>query len=237
MKAKHWTALAVALGLMLVGTTALSQTGAMPTVTPGAPPSTVAVPAAPTLTLTIAAPTEVQIDATATGADAQLVLLSNGSTVVEDSDGGEGVNARIITFLAPGTYEVQVWEWRGGAMSANVSAMALPPLTPVGAIAPGAPPVVANAPAGDSNRAASAEVTLTIAAAGNYTIDAIGPATGCDSQLVVIRDNAEVGRDSDSGDANNARWTGPLTPGTYGVRVYDWLNRACTINVSAAPAP
>ena len=173
----------------------------------------------------------------ATGADAQLVLLLNGSTVLEDSDGGDGVNARIITFVTPGTYEVQVWEWRGGAMTANVSAMVLPPLTPAATIVPGAPPASVNAPAGDSNRASSAEVTLTIATAGNYTIDAVGPATGCDSQLVIVAQNAEVARDSDSGDANNARWTGPLTPGTYGVRVFDWINRACTIAVSATPAP
>lgn len=237
MTKKHWTAIAAALGLTAVGGTALSQTAPPATIAPGAPPATVAVPAAPTLTLTIAAPSEIQIDAMATGADAQLVLLQNGATVLEDSDGGDGVNARIITFVAPGTYEVQVWEWRGGAMTANVSAMVLPPLTPAGAITPGAPPVVVNAPAGDSPRASSAEVTLTIATAGNYTIDAVGPASGCDSQLVVVGQNAEVGRDSDSGDANNARWTGPLTPGTYGVRVYDWINRACTITVSAAPAP
>jgi hypothetical protein len=234
MKRKNWIALAVAVGLTLVGGTALSQAGLA--ITAGGPPVTASVPAAPTLTLTIATPSEVQIDATSTGADAQLVLTGPGVTV-EDSDGGDGVNARIITFLAPGTYEVQVWEWRGGAMTANVAAMVLPPLTAAATITPGAPPAPVTAPAGDSNRASSAEVTVTIATAGNYTIDAVGPATGCDSQLVIVRDNAEVGRDSDSGDENNARWTGPLTPGTYGVRVYDWINRACAINVSVTPAP
>lgn len=237
MKRNSWTALAVALGLTLIGATAFSQTAAMPTIAPGAPASTVAVPAPSTLTLTIAAPAEIQIDATASNGDAEMALRQNGSVLEHASAGGGGSNPRIITFVAPGTYELQVWEARRSAMTASVSAMALPPLVPVGTITPGAPAVVANAPAGNADRAASAEVTLTIATAGNYTIDAIGPGTGCDAQLVVVGNNAEVGHDSDSGDESNARWTGPLTPGTYGIRVHDWIHRACTINVTVAAAP
>lgn len=236
MNKKNWMAVLVAGALLGAGGTALSQVGGPTPITPGAPPSNASVPASPSLTLTLAAPTEVQIDAVSTnGTDAQLVLLSGESVLVEDGDSGDGVNARIVTFLAPGTYAVQVWEWHHNAMTATVAAMALPPLTPAAAIAPGAPPAVVNTPASDNNRGASAEVTLTIAAAGNYTIDAVSP--GFDAQLVLIQNSAEVGRDSDSGGNNNARWTGPLTPGTYGVRVYDWLNRAAPITVTVAPAP
>ena len=237
MKKKHWTAIAVASGLTLIGGTALSQTGALPALTPGAPATIVAVPAPSALPLTIAAPTEIQIDATASVGDADMALRLNGSVVEHASGGGGGSNPRIIMFAAPGSYELQVWEARRGALTASVSAIALPPLVPVGVIAPAAPPLTVNAPSGNADRAASAEVTLTIATAGNYTIDAIGPATGCDAKLVLVGNNTEVGHDSDSGDGSNARWTGPLTPGTYGIRVFDWVHRACVINVSVAAAP
>lgn len=236
MSKKNWMAVLVAGALLGAGGTALSQVGGPTPITPGTPPSNAAVPAAPSLPLTISAPTEVQIDAISTnGTDAQLVLLSGDSVLTEDADSGDGVNARIITFLAPGSYAVQVWEWHHNAMTATVSAVALPPIPPAAAIAPGAPPAVVTTPASDHMRGASAEVSLTISAPGNYTIDAVSP--GFDAQLMIIRDNAEVGRDSDSGGNNNARWTGPLTPGTYGVRVFDWLNRAAPITVTVAPAP
>lgn len=206
------------------------------TLTLGAPAVPVVVAASPGVTFTVATSAEYQIDVSGPEPlDAQLMLFLNGSYVTSDSDSGEGVNARLVQFLAPGTYEIRPTEWRHRAMNASVTLLALPPLAPVGATTPGGPPVVVNAPAGDTDRASAGEVTLTIATAGNYRIDALGPT--CDSQMVLIQNGAEVTRDSDSGENNNAQVTTMLSPGTYSVRVYDWVHRACAITVSAAPAP
>lgn len=202
----------------------------------GAPAVPVNVPAMPGVTFTVATSAEYQIDVTSPEPmDAQLILFLNGSYVTSDSDSGDGVNARLVQFLAPGTYEIRASEWRHRATTASVTLLALPPLAPVGATTPGGPPVVVNAPTGDTDRASAGEVTLTIATAGNYRIDALGPT--CDSQIVLIQNGAEVTRDSDSGENNNAQVTTMLSPGTYSVRVYDWVHRACAITVSAAPAP
>jgi hypothetical protein len=163
--------------------------------------------------------------------DAQLLLYQGDSLITQDSDSGSGVDARIVTFLAPGTYQVRVMEWRGRAMSARVQAQVLPPMTPVAQIAPGAPPTVINTPQGDSARAASAEASLTIATPGNYRLDATSSG---DAELMIIQAGAIVAQDSDSGDGTNAQITRQLAPGTYTLRVRDYGNRASAITVTVA---
>ena len=222
----------VALGLAAAGTAA-AQTALAP-IAEGAPPSTLQVPAAPSATLTIAQPTEVQIDAMGAPMDAQLYLYSNGSLVTQDGDSGDGVDARIVTFLMPGTYEARVSEWQGRPMTVRVSAQQLAPMTPVASIAPGAPPAVVNAPQGDSARNASVEITLTIAAPGNYRIDATDPSGQFDPELMLIQGSQLLQQDSDSGGNRAAQIVRQLTPGTYTLRVRDWINRACAITVTAA---
>jgi hypothetical protein len=199
---------------------------------PGAPATTLEVPASPTFQFTTTAPAEYQIDATGTP-DIQLLVLQGGNVVAEDSDSGDGTNARVVAFLAPGTYEARVYEWRGRAMTGAVQVTQLEPLAPAGTIAPNGQPQVVSTPAGEYRRAASAELTLTVARAGNYRIDATtASGAGRDAELTLHRDGVVVAEDSDSGDGNNAQITRQLEPGQYRVRVRDWVNRAAAISVS-----
>lgn len=214
--------------LLLVGASvAFAQT--LPTVAIGAPPTPAPAPAAPSLTLTLAAPAEVQIDAMGSPMDAQLMLYQGDSLIVEDSDSGDGVDAQIVRFLAAGTYDVRVVEWRGRAMSTRVSAVLLAPMTPVATLAPGAPPTIVAVPAGPSPRASSAEVTLTIAAPGSYRLDATSDG---DAELMIIQNSAVVAQDSDTGEGTNAQIVQTLTPGNYTLRVRDYSNRASNITVT-----
>jgi hypothetical protein len=219
---------AVVVPLTLTGAAvAVAQT--LPALTIGAPPTTVTAPAAPSLTLTLPAAAEVQLDAMGAPMDAQLLLMQGDSLITQDSDSGEGVDARIVTFLAPGTYQARVMEWRGRAMSARVQAQILPPMTPAARLAPGAPPTVIQTPQGDSPRAASAEATLTVAAPGNYRLDATSSG---DAELMIIQNAAIVAQDSDTGEGTNAQITRQLAPGVYTLRVRDYGNRASAITVT-----
>jgi hypothetical protein len=177
-------------------------------------------------------PGEYQIDATGTP-DVQLLVLQGDRVVAEDSDSGEGTNARVVAFLAPGSYEARVFEWRGRALSGATQATALDLLSPAGAIAPNGAAQTVSTPAGEYRRAASAELTLDIATASNYRIDATTPSdAGRDAELLIHRDGVVVAEDSDSGDANNAQIVRQLEPGQYRVRVRDWVNRQAQISVT-----
>jgi hypothetical protein len=202
------------------------------TLVPGAPPSVIEVPAAPALTFTVERAAEYQIDGMGTP-DVQLLVLRDGNLVAEDSDSGDGTNARVVAFLAPGAYEARISEWRGRALSGQAQVQALELLAPVGTIAPNGRPQVVEAPAGDMRRAASAELTLDIRQAGNYRIDATTAGdAGRDAELLIHRDGAVVAEDSDTGEGNNAQITRQLEPGQYRVRVRDWVNRAASISVT-----
>jgi hypothetical protein len=202
------------------------------TLVPGAPASTVEVPAVPAFNFTTTAPGEYQIDGTGTP-DVQLLVLSNGSLVAEDSDSGDGTNARVVAFLAPGTYEARVYEWRGRALTGAAQVTQLELLAPAGSVAPNGRPQAVSTPAGEYRRAASAELTLDVARAGNYRIDATTESgAGRDAELMIHRDGAVVAEDSDSGDENNAQITHQLEPGQYRIRVRDWVNREAQINVT-----
>lgn len=204
------------------------------TLTLGAPATTLQVPALPGFTLAVAAAGEYQIDAMGAPLDAQLYLFRDGQVVVTDGDSGDGVDARIVRFLDAGTYEIRVGEWQVRQMSARVQVQQLPPLTSVASIAPGAPPMVVNAPQGDSPRNASAEITLTIATAGTYRIDVTDPSAQFDPELQLIQNGALVAQDSDSGGNRAAQLIRPLTPGEYRLRVRDWVNRAAPVTVTVA---
>ncbi len=198
----------------------------------GAPASTVAVPAVPAFAFTADHPGEYQIDATGTP-DVQLLVVQGDRVVAEDSDSGDGTNARVVAFLAPGAYEARVFEWRGRALTGATQVTALELLTPVGAIAADGTAQTVTAPAGEYRRAASAELTLDVATAGNYRLDATTATdAGRDAELMIHRDGVVIAEDSDSGDANNAQITHTLEPGQYRVRVRDWVNREAQISVT-----
>ena len=186
----------------------------------------------PAYNFTTTAPAEYQIDATGTP-DVQLLVLSNGSLVAEDSDSGDGTNARVVAFLAPGTYEARVYEWRGRALTGAAQVTQLELLTPAGTIAPNGTAQTVSTPAGEYRRAASAELTLGIARHGSYRIDATSESgAGRDAALRIHRDGAVVAEDSDSGEENNAQITHQLAPGQYRIRVRDWVNREAQISVT-----
>jgi len=202
---------------------------------PGAAASVIAVPAVPAFNFTLDHAAEIQIDGMGTP-DVQLLLLSGGDNVItSDSDSGAGTDAQIVVFLAPGTYEARVSEWRGSALDARIQVTELGAMTPAGALTAGSPSAV-TAPAGETRRAASAELTLEITTAGSYRVDATTAAdSGRDPELMIHRDGAIVGEDSDSGEGNNAQLVRALTPGTYRVRVRDWVNRDAAITVTLSP--
>ena len=230
---KNRRALTALLAMAAMGGASIALAQALPAITEGGPPQPLHVPAMPLATFTVATPGEFQIDAMGGTADAQLVLLSGESTVAQDADSGDGVDARIVAFLAPGAYGVRVYEWQGRAMSARVGVTALAPMTAVASIAPGAPPAVVSVPAGSSPREGSVEVTLTVAAAGNFRLDAVTADSSIDPELMLIQAGALLASDSDSGDGTNAQIVHQLAPGVYTLRVRDWINRAGTITVSA----
>ncbi|MBX3272484.1 MAG: hypothetical protein KF729_19655 [Sandaracinaceae bacterium] len=62
------------------------------------------------LNLVITAGGTYTCDATSSN-DAQMAIVQAGNVLAEDSDSGEGTNARITRELAPGAYQIRVWEW------------------------------------------------------------------------------------------------------------------------------
>ncbi|MFO0680736.1 MAG: PPC domain-containing protein [Sandaracinus sp.] len=204
------------------------------TIAVGAPPITVNVTAAPRWTFAVAAPGEFQFDAVGMPADAQLsVLDSNGWTQASDSDSGEGYDARLATFLAPGTYTVRVNEYNHAAATVNVTATQLAPMTPVATIAPGAPATTVTTPAADWDRPASAEVAITIATAGSYRINAAATDSSmCTSRIELIQNNASITSNSYGGPNSSAQIDQTMSPGTYTLRIRDTIYRACTHSVT-----
>ncbi|MCB9598436.1 MAG: hypothetical protein H6719_37325 [Sandaracinaceae bacterium] len=73
------------------------------------------------LNLVIAAPGQYTCDATDTSHDAQMAIVQGGNVIVEDSDSGEGTNSRITQTLAPGAYQIRVWEWLHRATQITVT--------------------------------------------------------------------------------------------------------------------
>ncbi|MEZ4336003.1 MAG: hypothetical protein R3B82_05190 [Sandaracinaceae bacterium] len=186
----------------------------------------------PELALTITTPGTYQCDASAPGRDAQLAIVQNGQILQQDSDSGEGVNARLTRELAPGVYQVRVWEWmhRDAAITVSCAPAAAPVLT--GTLAMGAPSMVTVAagegPTGEANLA------LNIGASGNYRCYA--HAEGADAQMSIVQNGVVLQTDSDSGEGTDAQIIRALTPGAYQVRVWEWLHRPATITVTCNPA-
>lgn len=221
----------VATALALAGTSlALAQ--GLPAISVGAPAEALSLRAVAGLPLTIAEAGEYQIDALGGPRDAQLLVSSNGEVIAADDDSGEGTDARIIAFLAAGSYEVHVTERGGRAMTARVTAAEAPARVALRSVTPGAGLITVEVPAGASPREASVDVTLTIATAGRYRID-VAAAHALDAEVELISGRALLQADSSSGGLTNAQIIRELAPGEYTLRVRDAENRAgpLTINV------
>src|SRR5262245_1846825 len=113
------------------------------TLTLGQAPIAVAVPAPPTFELRIAHAGEYRVDVVGASVDPKMFLYLGDDLVEENDDGGDGVNARIVRFLSPGTYGVRVAEHRGRPFEAQVSAERLDPLASAGTLALGTPLAIA----------------------------------------------------------------------------------------------
>jgi hypothetical protein len=216
------------------------------TLAPGQP-VTVQVPAARTtraatqaLALAIAEPDLYQLDAVAaSGGDAELAVLGRGIVLCQDSDSGEGTNARVECRLAPGEYQVRVWEYGRGAATiqvtvdraAAIAARPLPPVPQAGTLSLGRPMVVSVPPATDP-LSGTRGLAFTVTRAGLYQLDAAGP-EGVDAELALVQDGHELQRDSDSGGGYDARLSRELAAGRYEVRVWEYGQAGGTIRVTA----
>ena len=209
--------------------------GPLPAVTVDGPEVSAPIPAMTTVPFTVTSAAEYQIDATGPGVDAQLYLLQNDSLVTSDSDSGEGVDARIVAFLAPGAYVARIYEYRGRALSGTIGVTQLQPLPAAATISPGAPATLVTVPSGDGPRASSAEITLAITAPGNVRIDVVSPDASIDPELMIIQNGAVLATDSDSGEGTNAQLVQAVAPGAYTLRVRDWINRAGSLTITVVP--
>lgn len=195
----------------------------------GQPPVSMQVPIPPSFNLQVAENGEYQIDVSGSPMDPEVFVYQGDQLVEQNDDGGDGLNARVVRFLNPGTYSVRVVEHRARPFTAQVSAQRLEPLEAVGALTVGQPTVVTfpdfpllNRPRND--RDAAKAVTLNVAAAGQYTCTASAD-NGRDAKMALIQNGQVLEEDDDSGDGNNASITRQLQPGNYIIRVWDWIRR------------
>lgn len=186
----------------------------------------------PELALNVTAPGHYQCDASAPGRDAQLAIVQNGQILQQDSDSGEGVNARITRELAPGLYQVRVWEWMHRDAAITVSCAPAAPPTIAGTLGMGVPSTVQVA-AGEGPTG-EAVLAMNVAAPGNYRCYA--HADGADAQMSILQNGAVLQQDSDSGEGTDAQIVRQLAAGPYQVRVWEWLHRPATITVTCGPA-
>jgi hypothetical protein len=213
-----------------------SEPDAVPELVVGAEPVIIHVPALPRYELTIARAGEYQIEALGAPMNAVLRLFT-GESVVMQAGGGETADPRIVTFLEPGRYEIQVGEWRSRALDAQLTVTRIEPMTPVATLSPGDPPVIVTCPSGASPREASVEVALTIATSATYRIEARSADGSRDAELALLLDGGLIQADSDSGEETDARIVRELAPGSYTLRLRDWRNREAALAVTVAIEP
>jgi len=224
------------------GTAAAQPTGSAPrSLEIDADPAELAVPIPPSFDLEVTQPGEYQIDVVSPEEDPEIFLYLDEQRLENDNDGGEGLNARVVRFLAAGTYSIRVVEHRARPMTARVSARRLEPLTPVGRLNLGQPlqvqfPEIPLLQRPRNIRDAARAATLEITEEGEYTCTA-SASNGRDAIMALIRDGRVLGEDDDGGTGDDAQITQRLTPGTYVVRVWDWIKRGdmiITVTCNAA---
>jgi hypothetical protein len=198
----------------------------------GQPPTSMEVPIPPSYDLEITEHGEYQIDVSGAPLDPEIFIYRDDTLVERNNDGGDGLDARVVRFLEPGTYSVRIVEHRARPFTAQVSARRLEPLEPVGSVTLGEPlevtfPAIPLLRRPDDDRDAAKAVTLEIEAAGRYTCTASAD-NGRDAKMAIIRDGRVLAEDDDSGGNNTAAITEELEPGRYVIRVWDWIRRGDT---------
>ena len=191
------------------------------------------------IALTIAEADDYQLDATSPGdRDAELALVQDGHLIQQDSDSGDGYNARIRARLEPGTYALRVWDYglRDSSITVSVdtlraiAARPQPALNAVGSLSVGQP-VVVELPQASTALEGTRALTLNVTEAGVYQLDATSNEDR-DAELSLLQQNIELLRDSDSGEGVNARIERELAPGEYEVRVWEYQHRPAPITVT-----
>jgi len=200
----------------------------------GADGATLKVAAPAGMTFTVEKAGEYQIDAKAAEGDPVLRLYKGDENVGMDDDGGVDRNSRLYTFLAAGDYVVRVSEVEWKPVEAKVTVAEAPAITAAGSVAVGAETEV-TLPEGTDDVRNIQEVTLEIATAGKYRIDA-SAGEDFDPTLTLIKDMTIVDQndDFDSSVNRDARIEADLQPGTYIIRVSDVHNGAATVKVAVA---
>lgn len=196
----------------------------------GQAPTALSVPMPPSFNIDITAAGEYQLDVAASGGDPRVFLYQGETELEDDDDGGDGYNARIVRFLTPGTYSLRVTELHARPLNVTGQVQQLQPPTPVGALTLGAPLTIQFPDVGimnrpENDRAASKSATLTVAAAGQYTCTATMAGDGHRAKLQLISNGTVVASDDQSFSESNASITQQLQPGTYEVRVWEWIYR------------
>ena len=134
-----------------------------------------------------------ELDMRSAEIDSGLRLVGAG-VVLEDDDGGDGVDARIVSVLEPGQYTVQASAYDEGAgvftLSARLSGV---PADAGGGVLEVGRPREARLMDGTADR-----YTLAIPRAGTYRIR-MTSTDGVDSHLRLFRHGEEVASDDDSG--------------------------------------
>ena len=204
--------------------------GAPVALTVGQAPAPLNVPTPPSFNIENATAAEYQLDIVASSGDPKAFLYQGETQVESNDDGGEGYNSRIVRFLSPGSYSLRVTELNARPLSVTGQVQQLQPPTPVGALTLGTPLAIEfpdvgfmNRPSND--REAAKAVTLTVAAAGQYTCTATMTGDSYRPKLQIISNGAVVASGEQGYRDSNASITQQLQPGTYEVRVWEALYR------------
>lgn len=169
---------------------------------------------------------EYQIDAQGAPRDLKLYVYKLDKLLDQDDDSGERRNARLSIYLEPGEYTLRVLELAAAQIAeAYLSVKKVAPLSSQGTIAPGSSVEV------ESREPQNAMVTVTIAEAGRYRIDAT---SSMDARMVLIGNASVMDDDDDGGEGENPRIEAELQPGEYQVRVWDYRHRTMTTTVSVS---
>jgi len=172
--------------------------------------------------------------------DTYLLVTQNGSMVVEDDDGGTGVNSRLVATLDPGTYTVWAGSFSGtdtgsytltvdeaggtgggssggtgesgdGGGSGGGAASAEP--LPLGSSVQGQ--ISTGAPTDPAREGLASPHNLTLDSGTTVRISLQSQAF--DTYLVVTQNGSTVAEDDDGGSGFNSRITTTLDAGTYTV--------------------
>jgi pimeloyl-ACP methyl ester carboxylesterase len=224
------------------------QTAALNATTAGSWTNACASTHARYYTFTLTTPARVQIDL-ASVTDTYLFLLNGGATngniLVQDDDGGDGNNSRIVRNLSPGTYTIEATTFSAGRTGSFTLG-----IRTTDAAAGCISPLALNATTGGAWTDDCASVhrsgryarfyTFSLSSFQEIQIDLSSPSV--DSFLYLLQGSGTTGpvlfSDDDSGGSNNSRIRATLAPGAYTVEATTFAaGRTGSFALSAGAPP